>query len=134
MSMPRTHSRKPLTRWLTPAVAIAAGIGYLVAGIVGSDLGFGIFGLALMVGATALFLVLTRYSETAAGLLHRNDERINSLDLTASAFAGMLVIAAVLVAFVVEIARGKDGSPYYQLGALGGLGYLAALIYLRFRR
>jgi hypothetical protein len=35
---------------------------------------------------------------------------------------------------VVEIAQGKDGSPYSQLGAVGGVTYLAALVWLRFRR
>ncbi len=49
-------------------------------------------------------------------------------------FAGGVVIVAVVVMFVVEVARGRDGSPYYQLGALGGVGYVAALTWLRFRR
>jgi len=34
----------------------------------------------------------------------------------------------------VEIAQGKDGSPYSQLGAVGGVSYLVALVWLRFRR
>jgi hypothetical protein len=36
--------------------------------------------------------------------------------------------------FVVEIARGQDGSPYYQLGAVGGGAYVVALIALRLTR
>jgi hypothetical protein len=46
----------------------------------------------------------------------------------------MTVLVAVIVMFVVEVAQGQDGSPYYQLGALGGVAYVAALVYLRFRR
>ena len=33
----------------------------------------------------------------------------------------MTVLFAVLAMFMVEIAQGKDGSPYYQLGALSGV-------------
>ena len=134
MSTTNPHTRKRATRWAVPAVALAAGIGYLIAGIVGGDLGFGIFGLALMAGATVAALVLARYSETVAGLLDRSDERINSIDLAATAFAGTALIVAVLVIFIIEVARGHSGSPYYQLGALAGLAYLAALVYLRLRR
>ena len=62
------------------------------------------------------------------------DERINAIDKDATVFAGMLVIAAVLVMFMVELAQGRDGMPYAALGALGGLGYVVALVWLRFRR
>ncbi len=44
------------------------------------------------------------------------------------------MLLAVLAMFVVEIAQGKDGSPYYQLGAVGAVTYLVALVWLRFRR
>lgn len=49
----------------------------------------------------------------------RTDERINEIDRSASLTAGMVVLLAALVMFMVEIARGEDGSPYYQLLALG---------------
>lgn len=134
MSTASSWRRQRATRWAIPAVALVIGVGYLVAGVVGGDLGFGVFGAALMVGAAVATLVLARVSETVAGLVDRRDERINGIDLTATAFAGAAVIVAVLVLFIVEIARGHSGSPYYQLGALGGLAYLAALVYLRVRR
>ena len=130
----RTSSR--LTRWVAPGVGIGIGIGlaYLAAGWISGDLGFGVFGLALMVAVVAGMLVAARWSETVAGLLDRRDERINQLDSGASLVAGMTVLVAVIVMFVVEVAQGQDGSPYYQLGALGGVAYVAALVYLRFRR
>lgn len=121
-------------RWAIPAVAALGGLGYLIAGWVGGNLGFGVVGVAIMLVAAAGFLVAARWSDTLAGLRSRTDERINSLDATASLFAGMVVFAAVLVMFMVELAQGRDGSPYYQLGALGGVAYLAALVFLRFRR
>jgi hypothetical protein len=44
-----------------------------------------------------------------------------------------VVIAAVIVGFVVELAHGHDGNPYSWLGALGGVAYLAALVAMRIR-
>jgi hypothetical protein len=43
------------------------------------------------------------------------------------------VIAAVIVAFVWEIAHGRSGQPYASLGAIAGLTYLVALVWLRWR-
>lgn len=121
-------------RWSIPAVAAAGGIGYLVAGILGGQTGFGIFGLALMLVAGAAFVVASRWSETVAALMSRRDERINALDSAASLFAGLVVMLAALVMFMVSLARGDDGSPYAELCALGGVSYVAALVWLRFRR
>jgi len=124
----------PVTRWAVPGVAAVGGAAYLVAGLMGGDVSFGVIGLVLMLGAGAVFLLAARWSETAAGLRDRTDERINQIDRSASLTAGMFVLVAVLVMFVVEIARGQDGSPYYQLGALGGVSYLVSLAWLRYRR
>ena len=87
-----------------------------------------------MLVVAAAFLVLGRMSETVAGLINRNDERINRIDSDASLFAGMTLVCAVLIAFVVEIARGQDGQPYAALGAIAGIGYVIALVVLRIRR
>jgi hypothetical protein len=87
-----------------------------------------------MTATGAALLVLSRFSETVAGLLDRRDERINRIDTDATTFAGLAVIVAVIVGFVVEIAQGKDGSPYSMLGAIGGVAYLAALVFFRPRR
>lgn len=46
---------------------------------------------------------------------------------------GMVLIVAVIVAFLVEIVRGHDGSPYTWLGALAGVAYVAAVTILRWR-
>lgn len=123
-----------LTRWAVPGVAVVIGVAYLVAGLLADDLGSGAFGLALMVVVAAVFLLAARWSETAAGLRDRTDERINAIDQSASLFAGMTVLVAVIAMLVVEIAQGRDGAPYSALGALGGVTYLAALVWLRFRR
>lgn len=127
-----THS--PASRWAIPTVAVLAGVGYLIAGLVGDNLRFGIFGLLLMLAVGGTFMLAGRRSETVAGLIDRRDERINQLDTTASLVAGMSVLLASIVMFMVEIAQGRDGSPYYQLGAVGGVSYVVALVWLRFRR
>ena len=129
-----THEASRMTRWSTPAVAGAIGVCYLVAGYVGDDPSFGWIGLAVMLAAGLGFALLSRRSETVAGLADRRDERINSMDRDATLFAGMAVLLAVLVMFMVELARGQDGSPFYQLGALGGAAYVVALVWLRLRR
>ena len=131
-----THNKAPsvMTRWSVPGVTVIAGLAYLVAGVIGDDLSFGVVGLALMLGVGVVFVIASRWSETAAGLRDRTDERINQIDRSASLVAGMAVLMAVLAMFVVEIAQGRDGSPYSQLGAVGGVTYLAALVWLRFRR
>jgi hypothetical protein len=121
-------------RWGTPLAAVSLGVAYLIAGWLGDDLQFGVVGMLLMSGIAAGMLVAARLSETVAGLLDRRDERINLIDTQATVFAGMAVISAVIIGFVVEIARGQDGAPYSMLGAIGGTSYVAALLVLRFRR
>jgi len=129
-----TTQKRSRQRWLIPAVALLIGVVYLVAGCLGADLSFGVVGLLIMTGTAIALLVLGHYSETVAGLLDRRDERINSLDMQASMVAGMAVIAAVIAGFVIEIARGQDGSPYSMLGAIGGGSYVIALVVLRLRK
>lgn len=129
------HTRPAtLRRWSVPATAVVAGIGYLVAGLAGDRPGFGAFGLGLMLVVAAGFLLASRRSEYVEGLRSGRDERIAGHDRDASLAAGLVVLLACLVMFMVEIARGEDGSPYYQLAALGGVAYLATLGVLRFTR
>ena len=128
---PRPASR---WRWGTPLVAVAIGVAYLVAGWLGGDRPFAVAGLVVMVGVAAVVLVAGRFSETVAGLLDRRDERINSIDTQATVFTAMVLITAVIVGFIGEIARGEDGEPYAMLGAIGGVSYVAAFVVLRFRR
>jgi hypothetical protein len=64
---------------------------YLVAGILGDDLRFGVFGLALMLTLAAVMLLVGRRSETVAGLLDRGDERIRGIDNDATLFAGVVL-------------------------------------------
>ena len=132
--MSNRDTKMNLQSWAVPIVAAVIGVAYLIAGIVGDDVWFGVFGLALMLGVAAAMMLAGRRSETVQGLLDRKDERIRGIDNEATMFAGMAVLLAVIVGFVIEIARGQDGAPYAMLGAIGGVAYVAALIVLRLRR
>lgn len=56
-----------------------------------------------------------------------------SFAVIATAFAGSVVIGVIIVAWLVELARGHSGSPYSALGAVAGLAYLLGLGVLRWR-
>jgi hypothetical protein len=129
-----TRQTRSLPWWTTPASAFVIGVAYLVAGWIGGDRAFAVGGFALMSAIGVVILIARRYSETVAGLLDRSDERINWIDNRATTITGMTLITAIIVGFVVEIARGQDGSPYSMLGAIGGVTYVVALAFLRLRR
>ena len=126
-------TRPDATRWITPAVGVLIGVAYLAAGWAAGNLTFGLTGLAIMIAVSAALVLAARRSETVRGLLDHRDERISAIDLRATAVAGMVVIALVIGAFVVEIARGEDGMPYAWLGAAGGIAYVLAVLVQRVR-
>jgi hypothetical protein len=55
------------------------------------------------------------------------------MDLRATTFAGMSAITFALGAFLYEIARGEDGSPYGILCTVAGVAYILAMATLRVR-
>ena len=129
----QTISRTTCKYLATPIFGVLMGVVYLVAFWAGGSLAYGLFGLAVMVAFSLLLLVARRHSETVRGLLDHRDERITAIDLRATAVTALAMISVVLVAFIVEIARGQSGWPYSMIGAVGGLAYLVAVIVLRIR-
>lgn len=133
-----TGTRDPLTwpprnRWFLPAFCVFLGLCYLVAWSLGGDVGAGFVGLGIMSALGAVFLLGGR-SETIRGLRgDGRDERFAQIDLTATAVAGSSVIVAIIVGLMVELGRGGDGSPYSWLAAVGGVTYVAAILWLRRR-
>ncbi|MFI5287137.1 MAG: hypothetical protein ACHQ4F_12560 [Candidatus Dormibacteria bacterium] len=130
-----TGTRRDVThsKWTIPVMSLVIGLVLLVANIVGHQLGLGLWSLGVMVAFGAAVLLGGR-SETIRGLRgDGRDERFAMLDLRATALAGMALIIAVIVAFIVEVARGHSGEPYDWLGAIAGLAYIAAIIVLRVR-
>jgi len=121
------------SKWFQPALAVALGVVFFAALWIGGDPRNGAYSLLIMVGLAAVILFGGR-SETIRGLRgDGKDERFRQIDLAATAIAGIVVITAILGAFVVEVARGEDGSPYAQLGAIAGVAYLVAVVVLRLR-
>lgn len=128
-----TTTRKTWQFWATPGVALAIGFGYLAAAWAGGHPGVGVFMLSIMVVAAVGSVLFANRSETVRGLMDHRDERLSTIDLTATAAAGMAVIVAVLIGVLVELARGDDAMPYAWLGAVGGVSYVVAVVVLRMR-
>ncbi|MFI6511058.1 hypothetical protein ACIBCT_25920 [Streptosporangium sp. NPDC050855] len=129
-----THETRSWKRWITPGAAVLGGLVYLASGLSGGDRTFALGGLAVMLALALALVILARRSETVAGLLDRKDERINHIDGEATGIAGMTLMAAVVIGFVVEIAQGQDGHPYGVLAMIAGVAYVLALVVLRIRR
>ncbi len=121
------------SKWFLPMFSVALGVLILAAAWVGGDVAGGLISLGIMTAFGAVILLGGR-SETIRGLRgDGRDERFREIDLRATAFAGVAVIIAIIVAFVIELADGRSGSPYTWLGAIAGGAYLAAVVMLRIR-
>ncbi len=120
--------------WLLPALTIALGAGVLASFWLGGNPTQGWISFGILV-ALGVGIGLGGRSETIRGLRgDGRDEYWQSLDLGATALAGIAVIVAVVAMCMWEWAHGRSGSPYSQLGAVAGGSYLAALLALRWRR
>jgi hypothetical protein len=121
------------SRWWMPAFSVFLGLLMLGAFWIGGDLGSGFAALGVMVAVGAVFFFGGR-SETLRGLGGPGrDERWAMIDIHATALTGMVLIAVIIGAFLVDIATGGDGSPYAQLGAVGGIAYIVSVALLRAR-
>jgi hypothetical protein len=121
------------SRWWMPAVSLVLGGLVLAAMWIGGNRDDGLRAFALFVALAALFAFGGR-SETLRGLGGPGrDERWQMIDLRASAFAGFVVIVVLTGSWLWELAHGKDGDPYSQIMAVGGLSYLLAIAFLRWR-
>lgn len=117
-----------------PLFTVALGIVLLAAQWVSGSLPSGLAPLGVIIAFGAVVQFGGR-SETIRGLRgDGRDERFRTMDIHATAVAGLAVIVAIIVAFVVELARGHSGAPSSWLGAVGGLAYLIAVVALRLRR
>jgi hypothetical protein len=129
----QTMSRPNRQYWGTLALGAGIRVVYLIGFAIGGKPLDGVIALAIMLGFSGALYVIARRSETVRGLLDRRDERIAAIDLRATAVTALAMIAVVLVGFVVDIARGGTGWPWYLIGAVGGLAYIAAVAVFRIR-
>ena len=121
------------SKWFLPLLCLVLGIVVLAVSWLGGQPGAGLISLAILAGFGLLLLLLTGHSETLRGLTIRRDERFAQIDLRATAFTGLVIVITLIVAWLTEIARGHSGHPYDWLGAIGGLAYIAAVAFFRWR-
>jgi hypothetical protein len=99
----------------------------------GGNTADGAASFGVMAAVAALFHV-GRRSDTLRGLGGPGrDERWSMIDLRASAFAGLVVIAVLAGSWLWELSQGDDGSPYSEVMAVGGIAYILAIVVLRRR-
>jgi hypothetical protein len=121
------------SKWFLPLFSIGLGGVVLLASWLGGGLRAGVYGLVVVAVFGLVLKLLTGRSETIRGLTVGRDERFAQIDLRATAVTGLVVIITLIVAWLVEIARGHSGSPYGWLGAIGGLAYIFAVAFFRWR-
>ena len=121
------------SKWSLPLFCLVLGGIVLLAGWLGGQLVAGIFGLAVLAVFGLAVLLAGGRSETVRGLTTGRDERFAQIDLKATAVTGLVLIITVIVAWLVEIARGHSGNPYGWLGAIAGLTYIGAVAFFRWR-
>jgi len=121
------------SKWFLPAFSLVLGLVMLAVSWLGGSPGEGVISLAVL-AAFGLIILLAGRSETVRGLRgDGRDERFAQIDLQATALSGLAVIVALIVAWLVATARGQSGSPYDWLLAIGGLAYLLAVAWFRWR-
>ncbi len=121
------------SKWFLPSFSLVLGLVVLAASWLGGQPAEGVISLAIL-AAFGLFFLLAGRSETIRGLRgDGRDERFAQIDLQATAAAGLAVLVALIVAWLVATARGQSGSPYDWLLAISGLAYALAVAYFRWR-
>jgi hypothetical protein len=89
------------SKWFVPLFSVALGLVIFVAQWIGGNPLSGLGSLAIMTAFGALILLGGR-SETIRGLRgDGRDERFRQIDIHATAIAGLAVITAIIVAFVL---------------------------------
>ena len=112
------------SKWFLPSFSVVLGLVMLAASWLGGHPGVGVLSLAFMAAFGLVFLVAGR-SETIRGLRgDGRDERFAKIDTHATAVAGLAVLIALIVAWLVATARGQSGNPY---------DWLLAVAYFRWR-
>ena len=121
------------SKWTVPVFSLGLGAAVCAVLTIAGRLGDGLWCLGSMVVFAAVFAFGGR-SETIRGLRgDGRDERFQAMDMRATLISGSVVVIAVVVASVVSVANGHNGTPYSWLGGLAGLTYVASIVWLRIR-
>ncbi len=121
-------------RWGMPAFGLLIGVLLLAASAIGGQPWLGLGMLAVMTVYSAVLVLFGDRSETIGVLGGRPvDERLASFNITATAIAGTVAIVVALAGFLWAIARSESGTEFAVVAAAGGIAYLVAIIWLRWR-
>jgi hypothetical protein len=121
-------------RWGTPAFALVLGVLFFAASSLGGQPTVGLGMFAVMAFWSGFLVVFGGRSETVGALGGRPaDERLASFNITATAVAGTVALLVALLGFLWATARGQNGNDFAVVAAAGGIAYIGALLWLRWR-
>ncbi|RJL20835.1 hypothetical protein [Bailinhaonella thermotolerans] len=117
-------------RWFFPVFCLVLGLLMGVPTMLRGDVGLGIAFVAIMVGYAAILMLTRRRSETTSILSGElSDERHKLNELRARGATANVLALVTVGGFLVQVWRGEDATAFAALGAVGGLTYIAALVY-----
>jgi hypothetical protein len=121
-------------RWGMPAFGLLLGVLLFAASAIGGQPVVGI-GMFAVMAIYSLVLVAFGGRSEIVGVLRGQpvDERLAGFNLVASAVAGVAAVVVALGGFVWQIAHGQTGTDFAVVAAVGGIGYIVALAWLRWR-
>jgi ABC-type transport system involved in cytochrome c biogenesis permease component len=126
-------ARSSNSTWLAVLVPALLGAAILAAELTAGDVAEGLVWFALLAGVGALLAFGGRFESVRLARGDGEDEREAMINQRAMAAVGIVLMIALTVVIVFQIARGDDPSPYTQIAALGGVSYVAALLVLHRR-
>ena len=117
--------------WFTPAFCLA--IGAVSAGALwaGGNARDAVIGFGVMAGLALVFAVGGRNETIRAMRGDGRDERWALIDVRATAFAGMVIIAILVGASFWQMAHGNSPEPFAPVLCAGAVAYGAAVGWLR---
>jgi len=121
-------------RFGTPAFCLLLGVLCFAASSIGGEPGVGLAMFAVMAIYAALLAAFGGRIETIGVLGGRPaDERLATMSIHATAVAGTVALLVAITGFLFSIARGESGQDFAVVAAAGGLGYIGALLWFRWR-
>jgi hypothetical protein len=115
-------------RWAASALFALAGVAFAAAQLAGGQTASSAVGTLVLFEAVAVLLGLGGGSESIRAFRgDLRDERLDEIEIRAVAFAGRLLLVALVVADIVQTIRGTN-DPYGWLLAIGGAAYIGYYI------
>ncbi len=124
--MPR-FARTGGHRYLLPAIYLVFGAVIFIAQAAAGNPGEGFIWLLVWGALAAVFAFGGRFDLVRQARGDLVDEREGSIHQKAMASTGTVLVIALTVMIVIQLARGVDPTPYTQLMTAGGATYLLSL-------